>query len=173
MKIFTLVAVAAIGLSASVAMAQNGSDVTGGSVSSTVGGGLFSKPYVPPVAVVPPATPVAVTPPAPPASAPPAVQAAASNVAAVTTGTPAAVASFTQNLQTTGVSATQAQGVANALQAIGSSPTVASINTAIATWNATISTMSPTQVRAFITSPSGRAALSMMRAARAAAGSAG
>jgi len=164
MKIMKLVAVAAIGLSASTAFAQgNGSDVTGGTVSATVSG-IFvpsaagtTTTTTGPAITAPAATPVAV----PAASAP--------AVSGVTAGAPAAVASFTQTLSTSGVSPAQAQGIANALQQIGSAPTVGNIQAAVATWNATIATMTPAQITALVSTPQGFAAVQAIVAAYQAA----
>jgi hypothetical protein len=167
MKIMKLVAVAALGLSASTAFAQgNGSDVTGGTVSSTISGvfvptaGGGTNTAAGNVTITAPASTQVTVPPT----------SATTSMGGVTSGAPAAVASFTQTLTVSGVSAVQAQGIANALQSIGSAPTVGSIQTAVASWNAVLATMSPTQVQALVSTPQGFAAVRAILSAYRAAG---
>ncbi|MBM3908851.1 MAG: hypothetical protein FJ363_12360 [Gemmatimonadetes bacterium] len=163
MKIQNLVAVAAIGLSASTAWAQ--SHPTAGSpiATATVGSVFVPKPGTS-VAGVARGGGVTVS---APASTPVSVPATAA--AAVAAGAPAAVASFTQSLGAAGVPAAAAQGIATALQQLSASPTVGTVATAIASWNATLATLTPTQVQAMVNTPAGRAAVrTMVRAFRGA-----
>lgn len=160
MKIQNLVAVAALGLTASTAWAQSHPSAPG-IASSTVGGVFVPKPST----TVSRTSGVTVT--APP-STPVSVQ-TVGPVTAVATGAPAAVASFTQSLGAAGLPAAAAQGIATALQQLSASPTVGTVATALASWNATLATLSPTQVRAMINTPEGRAATrTMLRAFRGA-----
>ena len=170
MKIINLVAVAALGLSATAAMAQtgNGSDVSGGTISSTVSGVFVPTTTGTTIAVgttisAPPATPINV----PPVPGP-----AAPGIIAVTAGTPAAVATFTHTLTTSGLPPAAAQGFATALQQLGGggTPTVGSLTAAVATWNATIATLSPVQVQALLSTPQGIAACRAIAWAYIAAG---
>jgi hypothetical protein len=161
MKITNLVAVAALGLTASTAWAQNHPTAGAPQTTATVNG-IFVPAPVPPrvtgfgvTVTAPPTTPVTV----PPAPA----------TASVTAGAPAAVASFTQSLTAGGVPAAAAQGVANSLQTLGSSPTLASVASAITAFNSAISSMTPAQVSALISTPQGSAAvLTLLRAYTAA-----
>jgi hypothetical protein len=176
MKMMKLVAVAVLGLTAGSAWAQTHPTAGAPLATSTVNGIFVPAPRLalgPNVTVSAPAsTPVSV----PTGTAAiglmanlPAYQAAANNVAAVGTGAPAAIASFTQTLSAAGVPAAAAQGIATALQQIGTNPSVGSVATALASWNATVATMTPAQVTALIGSRAGYVALRTMMAAYRAA----
>lgn len=157
MKIQNLVAVAAIGLTASTAFAQSHPSAPG--IASSTVSSIFVPRAAGPSGVssggaivsAPASTPVSVPP-----------SAATAAAAPVTTGAPAAVAAFTQSLGAAGVPAVAAQGIATALQQLSASPTVGSIAAAVTSWNATIATLSPTQVHALLRSPAGRAAMHTM-----------
>ncbi|HEY3287978.1 MAG TPA: hypothetical protein VGJ96_12750 [Gemmatimonadaceae bacterium] len=161
---------AAMMLSASVALAQNGSDVTGGTVGATVGGIFVPAPVTAPggfgagavVVNLPPSTPVAVPPVLPAPSPVPAIQSAALTVSAVTTGAPVAVAAFTQTLQMSGVPLGAAQGLATALSQLSASPTVGSIITALDSWNVAMMSLTSAQVQALVSTPEGGFAVSKM-----------
>jgi hypothetical protein len=160
MKITKLVAVAALGLFASTAFAQgNGSDVTGGTVSATVGG-VFVPTSTTTVSSAG-GTITVTAPPTTPVTIPQSVE-AASVPAALTSGAPAAVAQFTQSLTTSGMSGGAAQGIANALQSLGANPTVASVQAALTSWNNTLQSMSAADVTALVGSPQGMAAVAKM-----------
>ena len=159
MKTYLKLGAAALVLFASTAIAQtgNGSDITGGTVSATVGGvfnpGSGSTPGGPAAVTAPASTPV--TPAGPPPS--PAV-------AAVMAGTPAAVATFSAALTTAGLPSAAAAGIANALTSLqaGGAMTFA---TAVNAWNAVLATLTPTQLQSLVRSPQGRAAFGQIRAA--------
>jgi hypothetical protein len=165
-KLLNIVAAAAVMISAGAALAQtgNGSDVTGGTVSSTIGGlytpsghatgGTFTAPSATPVTI--------------PGGGAPAV-------AGVMAGTPAAVAAFTGGLTSAGIPAAAAQGIANALTSLeaGGSVTFGNVATAVNSWNTAIASLSRPQLQALMRSPQGRAAYQTLRAARAGATRAG
>ena len=162
MKTYLKLGAAALVLFASTAIAQtgNGSDITGGTVSATVGGvfnpGSGSTPGGPAAVTAPASTPV--TPAGPPPS--PAV-------AAVMAGTPAAVATFSAALTTAGLPSAAAAGIANALTSLqaGGAMTFGNVATAVNAWNAVLATLTPTQLQSLVRSPQGRAAFGQIRAA--------
>lgn len=162
MKIQNLVAVAAIALTASTAFAQTHPSAPG--IASSTVSGLFvptpsgsSVQNVGGALALPPSTPVR-----PAVGVQPSQPAAQASVNAVAAGSPAAVASFTQTLSTAGIPAAAAQGIATALQTLGSSPTVGSLNAAMSSWNAAIQSLTPTQVVALMQTPAGFAAARTM-----------
>ncbi|MBI4886146.1 MAG: hypothetical protein HY824_03555 [Acidobacteria bacterium] len=156
MKMMKLLAMAALGLTASTAIAQSHPSAPG-MASSTVSGVFIPLSYTSGVATnvtgtitAPSATPV--TPTARP-------EAAAS---AVMAGNPASIASFTQALTASGIPGSAAQGIASALQQLGSAPTVGSVLTAAASWNAAIASLTPAQVTALTSTPQGLSSLRAM-----------
>jgi len=165
-KLLNIVAAAAVMISAGAAMAQtgNGSDVTGGTVSATVGG-IFTPSGTStggPTVTAPAATPVTMAPPAPAA-------------AGVMSGAPAAVAAFTGGLTSAGIPAAAAQGIATALSTLqsGGSVTFGNVASALSSWNTAVASLSAPQLQALIRSPEGRAAFQTLQRARAGAISAG
>ncbi len=151
-RIFFLAA--GVMLSAPFAMAQtgNGSDATSTATATISGifvpggviaGGSFTAPASTPV---------------------PSVGAASS--VGVTLSTPQGAATFTAALSTT-IPAAAAAAITSTLTSLtaGGSMTFGNVAAAVNSWNATMSTLSPAQVRAFVSSPEGRAAVQAMRSA--------
>jgi hypothetical protein len=162
-KLLNIVAAAAVMISAGAAMAQTGtaSDVTGGTVSSTVGG-IFTPSGV---AVhgsftAPASTPVTIS-----------GAAGGASTAGVMSGAPAAVAAFTGGLTAAGIPLGAAQNIATALSTLqaGGSVTFGNVAAALNSWNAAVSSLSAPQLQALTRSPEGRAAYQTLRAARAGA----
>jgi hypothetical protein len=169
-NILKITAAVALMLSSSVAMAQNGSDVTGGNVSVTVSSvfvpGLGNQLYaIGGGATVSPQTPVSIS-----------TQnnswlgwaepAAVGVVTAVTGGNAASTASFTSALVAGNIPQGVSAEIASALQALGSQPTAGSVATAVSAWNAAVSKLTGDQLFSLMITPAGRAAINYMAAAQ-------
>lgn len=177
MKLMNIVAVAALALSASTAFAQtgNGSDVTGASVSATVGG-VFNPGLdmvkngtvatVGGTVTVAASTPVSIGNPG--AGLSPAAQTAHATVNSVIGGSSAAVATYSATLTTAGLPGPVVTAIVSALQSLnqGGTITAGNVANAVSSWNTTISNMTPAQRIALATSVEGRAAIRTMIAAR-------
>jgi len=161
-KLLNIVAAAAVMISAGAAIAQtgNGSDVTGGTVISTIGGlytpsghstgGSFTAP----------------------ASTPVTIRGGGSGAAAgVMAGTPGSATAFTGSLTAAGIPAAAAQGITNALSTLesGGSVTFGNVASALSSWNSAVSSLSRPQLQALMRSPQGRAAFQTLVRARAGA----
>jgi hypothetical protein len=143
MKITNLVAVAAVALTASTAWAQSHPTAGAPQATATVNGifvpavaGSFGGGSGGVTVNAPPSTPV-------PNPMPPTYgaipQSTVNNVLSVIGGDQGAVASFTQGVMSRGGFSQQfASAAANALQLLGSSPTLQSVANATAAWNAAI-----------------------------------
>lgn len=163
-KLLNIVAAAAVMISATAAMAQtgNGSDVTGGTVTSTIGGlyspsghesrgGTFTAPSSTPVTI----------------------RGGGGSAAAsgVMNGTPGAAAAFTGGLTNAGIPLAAAQGITNALSTLeaGGSVTFGNVANAVNSWNAAVASLTVPQLRVLMRSPEGRAAFRTLGRARSGA----
>lgn len=167
-KFLNVIAAAAVMISASAAMAQtgNGSDVTGGTVSSTIGGLYTPSGHVAGgrAFTAPSSTPVTIG-----------TRGTSAASRAVLAGTPGASAAFTAGLTNAGIPAASAQSITNALTALtsGGSVTFGNVASALNTWNTAVSSLSHAQMQALMRSPEGRAAYVTLMRARSGAISAG